>query len=406
MHIEDYLELFTGLSEHNHKDYKFVSDTRDTVLMNSLGRQVFRQVALTDRQYELAKTKLLEYIEQFKQQGFDNLEEDLKNLRMPLRQIDRQKLISIQEKDNKTHIAVRFPFSKKMIKHIDFLTQLQDQKNYDRKSKTHFINLNEYNIFKIIDRLKDCNFNVDKELIEYYWLLKIMKDDKENNAPGIYGFKIKNLHANAIDYAISSIGEPSPENIIAYKDRENLLGLKYFEDVDLQETISNLQPLTKKVLNRTTSSVYIDKKEFTFNNIVETILELYRFPILIVLPRDEEHDTLIDTYRSFQNIIPNERISVLFRMDNNEEGREFNKFIKTNKLNNTLDKRTKIVYISSNKIPKPLIASDWYPELGIVLKASRMMKNIQTYLNNIDLVIHYDEVHLPWGGSTTKIEKI
>ena len=83
MHIEDYLELFTGLSEHNHKDYKFVSDTRDTVLMNSLGRQVFRQVALTDRQYELAKTKLLEYIEQFKQQGFDNLEEDLKIYECP-----------------------------------------------------------------------------------------------------------------------------------------------------------------------------------------------------------------------------------------------------------------------------------------------------------------------------------
>tara|TARA_B100001287_G_scaffold259817_1_gene247383 strand:- start:345 stop:1565 length:1221 start_codon:yes stop_codon:yes gene_type:complete len=406
MHIEDYLELFTGLSNQSTQDNKFTCAEKDEILMNSLGRQVFRQVALTDRQHELAKSKLLEYKEQFIRYGFDNLENDIDSLRMPLRQIDRQKTISLQDRNNKITIAVRFPFSKKMIKHIEFLQRLQTQKNYDNKSKTHFIDFNEYNLFQIIFKLKDCNFEVQKELLEYYRLLKIMKDDKENNAPGIYGFKIKNLHAKAIEYAISSIGEPSPENIIAYKDRENLLGLKYFEDVELQETISNLQPLTKKILKRTTNNVYIDQNQYTFNNLVESILELYRFPVLIVLPREDEYDALVHTYRTFQNIIPDERISVLFRMDNDEEGREFNKFVRTNKLNNTLDKRTKIVYISSNKIPKPLIASDWYPELGIVLKGSRVMKNIQTYLDNIDLVMHYDDVHLPWGGNTTKIEKI
>ena len=104
-----------------------------------------------------------------------------------------------------------------------------------------------------------------------------MNDDKENNAPGIYGFEIKNLHAKAIDYAVTSIGEPNVDNLVAYKDRENLLGLKHFDDVELQKAISNLQPLTKKIMQRTNSMIFIDDNEYTFNNIVESVLELYRF---------------------------------------------------------------------------------------------------------------------------------
>ena len=98
MHIEDYLELFTGLSNQSTQDNKFTCAEKDEILMNSLGRQVFRQVALTDRQHELAKSKLLEYKEQFIRYGFDNLENDIDSLRMPLRQIDRQKTISLQDR--------------------------------------------------------------------------------------------------------------------------------------------------------------------------------------------------------------------------------------------------------------------------------------------------------------------
>ena len=374
--------------------------------MFSLGKQVLRQTALTDRQHELAKKKLLEYKEQFDVYGFDDFEKDLDSLRMPIRSINRQKLISLKQINDKIYIAVRFPFSKKMIKHIDFLQRLQPKKNYDSKTKTHLIDFSEKNLFEIVSKLKDCNFEIEEDVKEIYGILKIMDDDKENNAPGIYGFEIKNLHAKAIDYAVTSIGEPNVDNLVAYKDRENLLGLTHFDDIELQKAISNLQPLTKKIMKRTNSMIFIDDNEYTFNNIVESVLELYRFPLLIVLPKDKEYDILSHTYKSFKNIIPNERISVLFRLDNdNEEGRDFNQFVKNNELNSPLDNLTKIVYISSNKIPKPLIASDWYPELGIVIKNFRLMRNIQTYIDNIDLVIHYDNVHLPWGNNK-KIDKI
>jgi len=405
MYIEDYLELFAGIHQEQ-KELKFFCSKKDEVLMFSLGKQVLRQTALTDRQHELAKKKLLEYKEQFDVYGFDDFEKDLDSLRMPIRSINRQKLISLKQINDKIYIAVRFPFSKKMIKHIEFLQRLQPKKNYDSKTKTHLIDFSEKTLFEIVSKLKDCNFEIEEDVKEIYGILKIMDDDKENNAPGIYGFEIKNLHAKAIDYAVTSIGEPNVDNLVAYKDRENLLGLKHFDNVELQKAISNLQPLTKKIMQRTNSMIFIDDNEYTFNNIVESVLELYRFPLLIVLPKDNEYDVLSHTYKSFKNIIPNESISVLFRLDNDsEEGRDFNQFVKKNELNSPLDNSTKIVYISSNKIPKPLIASDWYPELGIVIKNFRLMRNIQTYIENIDLVIHYDNVHLPWGHNK-KIDKI
>ena len=51
----------------------------------------------------------------------------------------------------------------------------------------------------------------------------------------------------------------------------------------------------------------------------------------------------------------NESCSVLFRLDNDADGAEFNQYIKRNNLNNLVDNNTKIVYISNNKIPKPML---------------------------------------------------
>ena len=117
MYIEDYLELFAGIHQEQ-KKLKFFCSKKDEVLMFSLGKQVLRQTALTDRQHELAKKKLLEYKEQFDVYGFDDFEKDLDSLRMPIRSINRQKLISLKQINDKIYIAVRFPFSKKMIKGI------------------------------------------------------------------------------------------------------------------------------------------------------------------------------------------------------------------------------------------------------------------------------------------------
>ena len=70
---------------------------------------------------------------------------------------------------------------------------------------------------------------------------------------------------------------------------------------------------------------------------------------------------------------------------------EFNQYVKTNNLNKPLDKTTKVVYIRSNKIPKPLIKSDWKASSALLLSSFRTDNNTSCLLDMFDLVVHYDD---------------
>ena len=81
----------------------------------------------------------------------------------------------------------------------------------------------------------------------------------------------------------------------------------------------------------------------------------------MILKDEKNSDTafndLVTTYKSFSNIIDTQEISVLFRRGGDQD--PFNDYIKDKKLNNLVDKHTKVVYISNNKLPKPLLKADW-----------------------------------------------
>ena len=133
------------------------------------------------------------------------------------------------------------------------------------------------------------------------------------------------------------------------------------------------------------------------------MFELYRFPVVIVLDEKSARDELYEFNRAFNGVIANEDMSVMFRMDNKDnDSVEFNRYIKEYNLNNPVDKSTKIVYISNNKVPKPLLTSEWQPITGITTQ-SRQNTKVETYLGGLDLVMHYDS-DVIWRGST--VEKI
>ena len=83
-------------------------------------------------------------------------------------------------------------------------------------------------------------------------------------------------------------------------------------------------------------------------------------------------------------------MSVLFRTENNIDKR-FNEYIRDNGLNNPLDNTTKIVYINSNKFPKPLLKSNWKPNTVLCMGSYRLNEKVNDYINAFDLVIHYDD---------------
>tara|TARA_Y200000002_G_scaffold194803_1_gene160956 strand:- start:160 stop:1386 length:1227 start_codon:yes stop_codon:yes gene_type:complete len=389
--IEDCLEQLVSLQN---SDCKFELKSEDVSILQSIGRQVVRGTGLTDRQLELVKTKLLFYKSMF---NYD-VTKCFNNLRIPIRNLNREKTIQIVTKDNVTDnplIAVKFIFNKKYLNNIELLKRESTGHLYDNKEKIHYFPFTENNLFHVINRFKNCNFSIPEELMSYYEKVKEMNNNKNNHIPGIYSFKLKNLSDKAIDFMISSIGEPSKENLALYNDRKDQLGLHHFDHDSLQESLNSLTILSRNIVNRTQSNVLIKPQKYPIERVLESLLELNRFPLLVILPLEKNNlmhsplDGLIPIDKGLSNIIFKDDISVLFRTDNKVD-KNFNEYIKDNKLNNSLDNNTKVVYINSNKFPKPLLKSNWKPSSVLCMGSYRLNPKISDYIYGLDLVIHYD----------------
>ena len=393
--VEDYIELLAGLHAEQ-KDINIEIDKSDYNLVYSLGRQCVRAIAFTDRQLELSKQKILYYKDQFTKHGYNI---DLENIesRLPLRQIDRSKYIKFVAhnaqdrplKENKNGwIAVRFVFNKKLISCIEKINILDH--TYDKQNKIHFFPFNEQNVYRLVEIFKDKGFEIDDIILDYYESLKEMDKNKKNYIPGIYGLKIENLTKRAVEIIISDIGTPDNENLALLKDRQHIYGLEHFDQDDLNFSINQLTSLSQKIVRRTSRQVLVDSSVYNFDRIAECILELQRHPVLIVLDNRNDFDSLVETYRSFQNIFMQDDFSVLYRKNNDEQGTEFNQYIQQNNLNNSLDISSKIVYTNKEKFPKTILKSDWKPKTAIMVGSTVSNQKLMTYLNEVDLVIHYD----------------
>lgn len=396
--VEDCLELLVGLREQS----QFQIESSDYNILTSIARQVFRGIGLTDRQYALVKEKLLSYKSQFTALEYPLV---LDNTRLPLREIDRSRWVGFRSIESTDYIAVRFSFNKKLISVIDSLRTSENKKLYNEQDKIHYFSITESNILKIIKLLEDKNFVIEPDIKEKYEVIKLMDENKNNYIPGIYGFKLKNLHQKAVEYIISDIGqEPNVDNLALYSDRKSLYGISHFDSNYLDQSISNLTTLSQKLVRRNSTQVLVNKSQFTVSHLAESVLELNRYPLLVCLNNSSDLDDLQEVFHTFRNIFSSDDFCVLYRKDNDTaENIYFNTYIKNNSLNNTLATNTKIVYTTQDKLVKTLLKTDWRPKAALVFGSSRSNK-MQTYLNELDLVMYYDNDVSPFLRE--KIEKL
>lgn len=390
--VEDYIEILAGIQSGG---TAIKLERSDYNLITSLARQTFKGVAYTDRQFELAKKKIHQYEKQLKAQGFLINEDDYKTTRLPLREIDRSRWIKIvdnidgatEHKSSKApFIAVRFSFQKKLIGALEKLRLTSY--HYDKKLKIQYFEYNEQNLFKIVSAFADKNFDIDPQVQTLYD--KIMLFTRENTLPGVYSGKLKNLPEVAVEMIESELGSPTPENYILYKDRS----LKYGLHIDdTYETDTN--SLEYKISHRQNSNVSIDSKLTTLGDLLITLENLKRTKTLILLANKEDsfYDQIVEVHQHFRNLVNPEQVAVTFRLDNKDDGLEFNNYIKKQGINNTVDSNTKIVYNIDNKMPKPLFKSGWIPDTILVLGASGFVakRKVLDCFPGVDLIIHLIE---------------
>lgn len=392
--IEDCLEILTGLQKHK---LNFVLDQSNTTLINSIARQVFKGVALTDRQYGLVKHILVEkYKDQFNQNGIVDFDKAVTKLRKDLRQIDRSRYIKIVEtkdiyngnyayssenKDNLKWIEIRFPFRKSDIVLIQSIKKENSEYIHQSGTHSHYFFFNEFYLKQIGDVFFHKQFVIDDTLLELYKEIKSVEQNVTDYVSCIKDGKIYNNNNLVIDNNL---------DLIQIVDRHRRFGL-----VNYDTTLNN--NLKYKIAYRTDPIYHSKPSEESIGSLIETIHTLDRYPLLVILEENKAENQIYELYDFFKNLIDISKQSVLFRQEGESE---FNRFVKDKSLNNWVDFDTKIVYINSNKLPKVLLTSSWVPNAAITYNS-----NINRYLDvyvkeNCDLIIFREEDVSPFRLSS------
>lgn len=395
---EDLLECLAGLTEN--KQFQLVPS--DYNLLLSLARQVFKGIGLTDRQYELAKAKLVNYKEQFSELGYD-VDAGLEHLRIPLREIDRSRWIRIIEDDNSFKIAVRFTFQKKLISAIE---SIQVKGDYDKINKIHYFNYTERNLWEIVKAFDGKNFELDDTAQVIIDKLKNLKE--KEHIPGVYEGQLLNLPERGINYITNEIGLPTLDNLLIYKDRRFRYGLNHFDEDKVRKSQHQYSRLAAGIANRSHLKISVDTVEHSVSDLFLALSELKRFPILVCLPEEKCYDALVTIQKNINSMISNDSISVMFRLDNTGEGIEFNRYVKDQRLNNKLAKTTKIVYTTDNKIPKTVYGADWEPKTILIFNSENFVnsRKIAQNFTDKDLIIFYGTSVITKQGFHNQLESV
>ena len=377
LNLEDCLEHLTGLRE---SPVTFTIEQTDFTIMNSIARQCFKGMALTDRQFTLMQEKLLLYREQFTNLDWD-FDYAVEQLRLPLRSIDRSKYIKLQD----GNIVVRFPFNKTDICYIHEFANNAEGYHHQKGTHRHEFAYNERNILNLLDRFTKKEFVIDEELLEIYDKVKVMNNNPQEHLSGIGDdYNLININPTLALTIQKEVGEASAESFTKLYDRRFRYGFNH---------VANLGKANNELVHDIAS-----RKETTYHSVpsiestqdmLSALWELDRFPLLVILDPAHAEQQLYTFANHYRDILNPEEQSVLFRLEEKDSG--FNQLVKDRKLNNWVDSTTKVVYISKSKLPKLLVKNIWKPSATFSFTSS-MDRFVDSYVSfNCDLIVYREE---------------
>jgi hypothetical protein len=362
----------------------------DRGILHSISAQCKRGIALTDRQYDLVVNKIQNYKTQLEQHNCTMLD-DLPT-RVPLREIDRSKTISVVShtdmvgpngayesyKEKWQWIKVRFPFSKKLIAKLDTVKTNSKEYHHEKGSNKHYFKLNGKTLVKLVDMFKSSSFTIDDCVVDYYHKSQQILDNSDQYVSRYENNRFYNLN----EETVKQLTAYNNELIVA--DRRIRHGYK-------TSLIDRNDSLAETIAFRTSQNVKIDPDQYSLCNIADALRQLDRFPVIVQIDNTDSFEQLQAFHHAF-DFVDNRLQSVLFRAEGDDtKNHQLNQYVKDNNLNNWVDNTTKIVYIKKNQLPKVLLNSDFLPITSISITSHRSNQHVDTYCKfHCDLIIHHD----------------
>jgi hypothetical protein len=392
--IEQYLMRLTG-AVGSRAEPGFVMLPGDSVILTSISRQLARGIAMTDKQYLLVKSKLLEYRDQFEKNNMHDLDIALTNIAQPLRTIDRSQTVSVV--DNK--IVVKFPFNKKTIGLIETIASKYKQfYKHEKGTNVHEFKMYEPLIYDLIEEFSKKNFTIDSFLLETFEQIKAIKEEETKYVPYVTADGLVNVSQAAIDLASLEIGKFDQSNKIKYWDRAYRYGYRKTPAV-----FRSASQLAENIANRNEVKMYVNPTAHSIEDIANALCELDRFPLLVTLSRNKELEEMELLFSKLGCVAPSEQILLDRIEDKHNANYGINQFIKDKKFSTWLDKNIKVVYIFKNSLPKLLVKGEWRPVTHLTLNGERDQTVTAAYISeHCDLSVVYDSQRSYWNESMSR----
>jgi hypothetical protein len=393
--VEDTIEILSGVTP---RPVNIRIDIADIKIITSLGRQLLRNVALTDRQLELSLKKIEKYRHGLEQCGIAVDEVlTLKTLRMPIRELDRTQMIYLDTdaETNKPVIRVKYVFSKKFAEiWANVEEHLTIHRQFDKNIKQ--TTYTEKNLYAIVKALSPLGFDVSEDIREIYEKIEKILEKPENYAPYLDLENdivvVRNANNRCKEFLENKFETITDANLLEFIDTAKNAGIS-LKSQKLVKKISEIasNDLLKKICTDSATRFRVSPDKISIEDIASTINTLNQWPLVVVV---EENAEVLDTVKaiteSFSKFVPKDTINIFFRLKNEQKDfNEFNQFIKDNHLNNYIDSNTKVVFISRTRIPKPLLKADWKPSTAIITSNHDFGK-LSAYLNDFSTVYYYN----------------
>ena len=391
--MENTIEKYVSLLARPYSAFQLYVE--DEVFIRSVAKQIGRGVAMTDRQYEVVKQKIVKYRDQFESNGVNDLDEAIERVSMPLRTVDRTRSVTVKDGE----IVVRFPFDKRLVARLEEIAKRYAHVYCHQKgTNEHRFRAYESVIEEVMSLFKNKNFEIDESILECLKEIEAVKSDPGAYVPRIVDNTLVCVSPKVEEMARRELDEFTDETAIKYWDRAIRYGYER-----PQRIFRRNSELADMMANRSRAQMYLSPSRFDVCQIAGAIRELDRFPLLVTLSSGKQLNEIEQLIDAFDWVRPEEQILLSRLSDNSDPNFKINRIPKDRNFSRWLDSSTKIVYIFKTNLPKLLIKNEWRPIAHLSLTSERDNPLVQTYVNeHCDLNLFHDDQPNLWTSSILK----
>ncbi len=360
---------------------------KDVKLLRSLASAVNNNWFITEDQSKLLVSVLTRHqlALAIKDASIEQILSTPSNWSAPFRQIENIRKLFLSVHNDIPVIVISFSYSpalRSLMFKCNFVRQITNGKLYHA-------DITEKNIYALVAMLKECGFDIDTNLLNYYSIISAWDEDTIRN---------QFLVSNIVD---KNILTELPDNLQSANVTDKLIIMdrghryQYIAEHSVDETT-----LSGMIATRKTSKIWIDSMKYSLVDILRSLIELQRLPILFTF---DTFDPLLATQKlkevsnALEEVGICDKIGIYVRLKNSC-GHEFNHIISEKKYNCLLDNNTVVAGVHFSKLPKFFIRTDWQP-MSVISLSNSFSNNLHSsktsiYAARCDLIITHSE-HAP-----------